>query len=167
MIRIAITGPESSGKTTLARDLLEEIGIDSCPEFAREYLNNRQGNYSFSDLDTIALRQVEIWKKATSHLICDTEMTVIKIWSEVKFGKVSPIVMDLYKKQVFDHYFLCRPDIPWESDPLREDPGRREWLFKLYEKELYTLQRPFTILEGSKNNRLKECMNFLQKLNLF
>jgi len=166
MMRIAITGPESSGKTTLAMELSQELGVHSCPEYARAFLDSAKGEYSFSDLDTIASGQVELWQIAIPPIICDTEMTVIKIWSEVKFGKVSPLVMNLYNEQVFDHYFLCAPDIPWEPDPLREDPDQRDWLFQLYENELIRLRRPYTILTGGKKDRIKKSRDVLEKLNL-
>jgi len=166
MMRIAITGPESSGKTTLAIELSQELGVNSCPEYARTFLQGTKGKYSFSDLDKIASGQIELWQTATSPIVCDTEMTVIKVWSEVKFGKVSPLVMNLYNEQVFDHYFLCTPDIPWEPDPLREDPDQRDWLFQLYENELIRLRRSYTILTGGKKDRIKKSKYVLEKLNL-
>ena len=166
MLRIAVTGPESSGKTTLATELSQELGVDSFPEQSRTFLHSTNGVYSFSDLDTIALGQVQLWQIATPPIICDTEMTVIKVWSEVKFGKVSPLVMNLYHEQVFDHYFLCAPDIPWEPDPLREDRDQRDWLFQLYEKEFIALRRPFTVLTGSKKDRFKKSRDVLEKFNL-
>ena len=163
---ISVAGGTASGKTTLATELSQELGVHSCPEYARTFLHSTNGVYSYSDLDTIASGQVQLWKTATQPIICDTEMTVIKIWSDVKFGKVSPLVMNLYHEQVFDHYFLCAPDIPWEPDPLREDPDQRDWLLQLYEKELIALRRRFTVLTGSKKDRLKKSRDVLEKLNL-
>lgn len=166
MIRIAITGPESSGKTTLAIDLSKELNANYAQEYAREYLDKRGGAYSFSDLDNIALGQLNLWSISAPILIADTEMTVLKIWSEDKFGALSELIEQIYSDQHFDHYFLCSPDIPWEPDPLREDPDRRQYLFECYEKELLTHNRPYTLLSGSKEERTKKCIQQLQKLKL-
>ena len=164
MIRIAITGPESSGKTTIALELSKEFGIHFCHEYARAYLNNTKGEYSFSDLDRIALGQLALWKKASPPMICDTDMTVMKIWSEVKYGNLSPLIDRMYHKQHFDHYFLCQPDMPWDPDPLREHPKDRDWLFDLYVKELKNMNRPFTILHGTPEERLKQSTVVIHSL---
>jgi len=69
-------------------------------------------------------------------LIADTELTVIKIWSEYKYNSCSEFILNSYENQAFDHYFLCKPDIPWEPDPLRENENERDELFQLYLAEL-------------------------------
>lgn len=164
MIRIAITGPESSGKTTLSQQLGLHFQIPVAPEFARIFLESRKGTYSFSDLDLIAQGQVDSWNNLDTTHLCDTEMTVMKIWSEVKFKKISPLIQKFYRDQHFDHYFLCRPDIPWEPDPLRENPYDRNDLFELYKKELTSLNRPFTIIEGSEKDRMDRCIHKIEEL---
>lgn len=166
MIRIAITGPESCGKTTLAMDLSKLLNATYAAEYAREYLEKREGIYSFSDLDNVVLGQLNLWETNVDILVADTELTVIKIWSEDKFGHSSSLIDQHYRSQHFDHYFLCSPDIPWEPDPLREDPNRRIILFECYEKELRALNRQYTILQGSKEERIKKSIEQLQKLKL-
>jgi len=166
MIRIAITGPESCGKTTLAMDLSKQLNATYAAEYAREYLEKREGMYSFSDLDNILLGQLNLWKTYGDILVADTELTVIKIWADDKFGSSSSLIDQHYKSQHFDHYFLCSPDIPWQPDPLREDPNRRIMLFECYEKELRALNRQYTILQGSKEERIKKSIEKLQKLKL-
>jgi len=166
MIRIAITGPESCGKTTLAMDLSKHLNATYAAEYAREYLETREGRYSFSDLDNILLGQLNLWKMNGDILVADTELTVIKIWADDKFGSSSSLIDQHYKSQHFDHYFLCSPDIPWQPDPLREDPNRRITLFECYEKELRALNRQYTILQGSKEERIKKSIEKLQKLKL-
>jgi nicotinamide riboside kinase len=84
-------------------------------------------------------------------------MTVIKIWSEYRYNSCSEFIEKAYEEQQFDHYFLCKPDIPWEFDPLRENPDNRDELFELYHNELLGMNRSFTILEGSIEERLKTC----------
>lgn len=159
MKRYAITGPESSGKTTLTFALAKQYNCSFTPEFAREFLMAQKGIYSKEDLDLIAKGQLELWGKHSNKplLFCDTEMLVLKIWSEFKYDSCSKFISEALDQQQFDHYFLCRPDIPWIEDPLREHPEQREELFILYEKELQKRNLPYTIVEGDLENRLKIC----------
>ena len=163
--RFAITGPESSGKTTLSRALAEHYNTNWIPEFARAYLEKTNGIYTEIDLDLIAKSQLDTWKNAKEEaiLFCDTEMLVMKIWSEFKYGKCSSFIKKAFQNQQFEHYFLCRPDIPWEEDPLREHPQQREQLFDLYHKSLIEHNLPFTIVEGELSDRLNICKNVLEK----
>jgi len=119
MIKIAFTGPESSGKTTLCEVISKQLGCQWAPEFAREYLKNKAG-YDLNDLDIMAQEQAHRWDnfKNQKLILCDTEMLVFKIWSEMKFGASTTIIDQLYKRQNFNYYFLCKPDIPWEEGML-------------------------------------------------
>jgi nicotinamide riboside kinase len=80
-------------------------------------------------------------------------MHVFQIWSQVKYAEVSPVISKLLHAQQFDHYFLCAPDIPWEADPLRENPLNREMLFGLYREQLEKYGRSYSILTGNLENR--------------
>jgi len=164
MIRIAITGPESSGKTTLANELAIKTKGSWIPEFAREFLNCLNRPYTKDDLDTIAKGQLEAWEAAPESKIqfCDTEMLVLKVWSDFKFGTSSVFIMEAINKQQFDHYFLCKPDIIWEEDPLREHPEQREELFELYLAELINRNLPFTVISGSLKERVDTCLQIVQ-----
>jgi nicotinamide riboside kinase len=158
MRRFAITGPESSGKTTLTSALAEQHHGSWIPEFAREYITERNGIYTIDDLDIIAQKQFDLWKGRTEDLVfCDTDMTVMKVWSEFKYGACSALINSLFDQQQFDHYFLCRPDIAWEEDPLREHPEQREELFEIYRRELSGRNLPFSIIEGDLEQRLEDC----------
>jgi NadR type nicotinamide-nucleotide adenylyltransferase len=163
MRRYAITGPESSGKTTLSQLLAEEFNGEWIPEFAREFLLERKGIYTQKDLDLIAEGQKQLWENVSNHslVFCDTEMIVMKVWSEFKFGSCSEKIQDFVKEQQFEHYFLCRPDIVWEEDPLREHPEQRDELFEWYLRELKNYNLPFTIVEGSIIERLKICSELI------
>ena len=149
-LRIAFTGPESSGKTTLAAWLSSFLELPIVEEYARTYLAD-QIEYKPEDLDFMAKKQVEWWPN--HGLVADTEMHVFQIWSQVKYAEVSPVISELLHAQQFDHYFLCAPDIPWEADPLRENPLNREMLFDLYLEQLEKYGRNFTILTGNLENR--------------
>jgi nicotinamide riboside kinase len=165
MKRFAVTGPESSGKTTLAIALAEQYAGIFIPEFARGYLEQKNGIYSIEDLDRIAEKQLALWEEVSAEkiLFCDTEMLVLKIWSEFKYGTFSRFILEAFRQQQFEHYFLCRPDIDWEEDPLRENPEDREELFERYLSELKKQQIPFTIVEGSLENRMNICADIITK----
>jgi nicotinamide riboside kinase len=162
-MRIAFTGPESCGKSTLAKWLSEMYRLPLSEEFAREYLSQKE-SYIQDDLDSITLGQLADWQKKGAEFVADTEMTVLKIWSEYRFQQASQYILEAHKKQHFTHYFLCAPDIPWEPDPLRENPSNRDELFLLYEAELIKNEWPFTILKGSLKERQKEVLFVLENL---
>ena len=155
--KFAITGPESTGKSTLTQQLSEFFGEPFVPEFARDFLTEKGGLYTEADLLLIAQGQIQsencLLPKATRFLFCDTEMTVMKIWSEVKFKTCNPRILQLYEEQEYDLYLLCSPDIPWQDDPLREHPHLRQELFEMYVKELEIKQRNFIVIKGNQYER--------------
>jgi nicotinamide riboside kinase len=162
-LKLAFTGPESSGKTTISilfADLVNGVWVE---EYAREYLKSKN-RYERIDLDNIAKGQLEKWTTENQILVADSEMTVIKVWSDYRYNGCSNFIELAYRNQEFDHYFLCKPDIPWENDPLRENPTNRDELFELYRIELQTMKRPFTILEGTIEERLNNCKTVLNWL---
>jgi NadR type nicotinamide-nucleotide adenylyltransferase len=167
MIRIAITGPESSGKTTLAEQLALQTNGTWIPEFAREFLEKLNRPYTQYDLDTIAKGQLLAWENApvSSLQICDTDMTVMKVWSDFKFGTCSSFILEALNQQTFDHYFLCQPDIEWEEDTLREHPEQRVELFELYLAELKVRNLSFTVIGGSLEERLVKCLKVLSTIS--
>ena len=163
-LKIAFTGPESSGKTTMAELIAEAYSTSYIPEYAREFLEDKT-TYTLDDLDIIAKKQVELCKASKNMLlISDTEMAVMLIWSHEKFKEVSPIIQYLWEAQDFDHLFLCAPDIPWEADKLRENPLDRERLFMLYEELLTKNNCSFSILRGSLNQRIIACKKQMELL---
>jgi len=163
-LKIAFTGPESSGKTTMAELIAEAYSTTFIPEYAREFLKDKT-TYTLADLDEIAEQQVELCKASKNTLvISDTEMAVMLIWSQEKFKEVSPIIQHLWESQDFDHLFLCAPDIPWEADKLRENPLDRERLFVLYEVVLENSKKPFTILKGTIDQRIIDCNKQMELL---
>ncbi|MGB6036389.1 MAG: AAA family ATPase [Cryomorphaceae bacterium] len=173
MIRVAITGPESSGKSDLAKALAEHFDTVYAPEFARVYLEKNGSNYSFEDLDEICRGQIAEEEKAmaAANEICffDTEMLVLKIWSKYRFGRVSNFVRQATLLRKYDHYLLCKPDLPWSPDPLRESPSReeRDVLFNLYRNELESGSCSYSIIEGQGDERLGSAVNALNGLKFF
>lgn len=172
MTSIAITGPESSGKSSLARAITESLNAAYAPEYARMYLEIHGPHYSETDLLLFAQEQMKIWSQLKNsslfpndHLIADTELTTIKIWSEEKFKRVNQQIIEMYHEQQFDLYLLCYPDIPWEPDPLRENEHDRERLFTLYENELMGMNRNFIVVRGTQEVRLKTSLAKIHSLH--
>ena len=163
MQRIAITGPESSGKTTLARALAAHFGVPWVPEFARDYLAELDRPYVEEDLLRIAEGQLETEQRIASErpsmLVCDTDLLVVRIWSQEKFGRVDPRLEELVHRTEYHRTLLCRPDLPWEPDPLRENPLDRDRLFGLYEQELNALGRTYTVIHGGRTERLHRAVH--------
>ena len=165
MLRIAITGPESSGKTTLAKALSEHYNISFVPEFARTYLEKTEGKYKQLDLDIIAQGQLKsIISAEDTIVISDTDFSVLEIWSQYKYKNTSELINKLVQKELFDLHILCSPDIPWEADLLRENPNSRDLLFELYSKSLNSNNKNFIVVNGSAKNRLEKSIQAVDPL---
>jgi NadR type nicotinamide-nucleotide adenylyltransferase len=159
MIKVAITGPESSGKTTLCQSLADHFNVGYIPEFARTYLEKTDGKYTQSNLDEMAQGQLKsILSVLHSITICDSDFSVLEIWSKYKYGNVSDLINEFVKKNIFDLHILCSPDIPWEEDTQRENPNDRDELFELYKASLEIHDKHFIVVSGSHKKRLKESL---------
>lgn len=170
ILKIAITGPESSGKSTLAKTLADRHQTIYAPEFAREYLTKTDGEYQLSNLVEIAKGQLKNAKRAleSAQRICffDTDMLVLKIWAEFRYGEVPDFIENAFRESDIDGYLLCSPDIPWEPDPFRESPDPKErWeLFEIYRKELSSIKIPVCVISGKGENRLRKASQFIESL---
>lgn len=168
MTTIAFTGPECSGKTTLAKLCAERLGGLFVREYSREYLNDLSEKYTQGDLDKIAQGQADLIKQARSTsnelIFADTEMIVMKIWSVEKYGEVSSTIKKLLDTQKLDLIVLCKPDIPYEEDPLRENPTDRERLFECYLSELHEQNTSFIIVKGTLDERLERVEEEISKI---
>ena len=165
--KVCVLGPECTGKTELSKALANHYGTDWVAEYARAYLGKLGRPYDQADLLKIAhgqLRMEDEWiRDAKNLLICDTNLIVIKIWSEVKYGNAHPDILEKMAEHTYDLYLLTYIDVPWENDPLREHPTRREELYQLYLSELKKLQTPFVEVRGSLEERMKISIEAIQK----
>lgn len=163
--KIVLTGPESTGKTTLAIGLAKVLETNLVPEFSRPYLEGLGRKYEYSDLKYIYSGQKswedwheKKWQKPV--LICDTDWTVIRIWELFRFKTTHWTQHE--KPAPNTWYFLCSPDMPWSPDPLREDPHQRDALFALYLQLLTETQANFTILQGNDEQRLSTVQTVIR-----
>lgn len=166
--RVAIVGPECTGKTDLARFLASHYQTTWVPEFARTYLETLNRPYIKDDLTTIAAGQVQLENslagQANRFLFCDTNLVVIKIWSEFKYKALDSVILTLMQQQKYDLHLLTDIDLPWEDDPLREHPHQRQELFNLYEAELKNTKTKFTLIRGDYASRRAAAVRAVEEL---
>lgn len=165
--RILILGPESTGKSTLAEDLAAHFGEPWVPEFAREYLEKLNRAYEFEDLSEIAKGQIELEdelaQKAKKFLFVDTDLRVIKVWSEHKFDTVSGWILEEINRRIYSKILITDVDLPWEADPLREHPdlGMRQCFLDKYLDLASKSGFPFQLISGERTIRLETSINFI------
>lgn len=163
--RIAIVGPESTGKTTLAEQLAKHYKTLWVPEYAREYLDSINRPYVFDDLLTIARFQLEEEDRkaalAQKFLICDTNLVVIKVWGEFKYGKSHPWIDEQLKVRQYALHLLMDIDFPWIADPQREHPEHRKELFALYVDVVRSLGQTYEIIGGKPKARLEKAVELI------
>jgi len=184
--KIAIVGPESSGKTTLSDELMMRIGGGRVSDGTRELLEELDRPYVEDDLLQLARSQaqwfedapqfaMEHWAAVSSDdrfesnapmepVYFDCDILNIKIWSQEKFGRVDPEIERLVRELHYDLRLLCRPDIPWEPDPFRENPHDRDRLFEIWERELKAYGFPYVIIEGKREDRISKAVSVVEAL---
>jgi len=168
LIKIAITGPESTGKSRLAKELSEYYRTTWVPECAREYLNKYGPSYTASDVENIANAQLHREKQAeaTAHglLFYDTDLLVCQIWMENAFGKSPQWLKEAVNSATYHHTFLMNIDLPWQPDPLREHPDKRDFLFRWYERELIRANRVYTVISGDGYQRTLQAIQEIGRI---
>ncbi|WGH75017.1 ATP-binding protein [Tenacibaculum tangerinum] len=173
LVKVVLFGPESTGKTTLSRQLARHYNTVWAPEYAREYLqdkwNNERKTCEQHDLIPIAEGQIdlenELARKADKLLICDTDLLETKVYSEEYYGGfVDPKLDEAAIANTYDMYFLTYIDTPWEADDLRDRPEQRLEMFNAFENALKKYNRPYVLLKGDKETRLKKAVAVIDTL---
>ncbi len=166
--RIAIIGPESTGKTWLAKKLSNHYNTEMVSEFAREYFNDKEYKYSPDILVDIAKGQLENEEVAALSsngiLFCDTDFIVMKIWSKVVFDFVPDWIEKQVSEHVYDLYLLCFPDLEWEPDSLRSNPHNRQYIYDLFVNELEENNFNYKVVKELGNRRIKNVISFVDEL---
>ena len=173
LLRVVIYGPESTGKTTLARQLASHYQTTWVREFARDYLQKKWDQKkevcSRADLPIIVAGQIQLENeaiiKAKQILICDTNIVVTRVWSETHFkGYCDPQITACCKKFNYDYYLLTGIDVPWQKDDLRDRPNDRQMMFDYFKKTLDQLRENYSVLEGNQELRLQNAIAIIDKL---
>ena len=169
--KIAVIGPESTGKSTLCEQLALQFQTEWVPEFARNYLLEIRRPYTYEDLLYIAEGQVQVEDRMVNSVksefvFIDTEMYVMKVWCEYVFKKCHPFVLDEIVKRSYDAYLLCNTDLPWVADELREYPDleSRERLYHMYKDLMINQTTPWIDITGNYTERLQKAASFIQQL---
>ena len=164
--KVAVIGPECTGKSDLSAYLATYFKTEWVPEYARGYMDKLVRPYIQSDLLTIAHGQMriedEFARDANKVLICDTNLYVIKVWSEFKFGSCHEEILNQIATRKYDLYLLTNIDIPWEDDPQREHPQQRQELYNIYLREMKNQPVPFVEIKGERELRQKMAVNAVE-----
>ncbi len=165
-LHIIITGPESAGKTTLTLHLAHQLNAPWNAEVARTFLEAINRPYTQDDILTIASLQLfnlnAAKEKAAPIHIFDTSFLVLKIWLKEKYNTTVTWIEETLQNADNELYILCKPDIPWEPDPQRENELDRDRLFEIYEKELIDLGKRYLVVSGSPDERVEMVKEFLK-----
>jgi NadR type nicotinamide-nucleotide adenylyltransferase len=179
--KIVIIGPESTGKSTLCKQLAAHYQTVWVKEYAREYLLKNGTNYSFENLLDIAkgqvaseeleVRSLEAANKSKidnlrSKIFIDTDMYVMKVWCEFVFEKCHHWILNRIVERKYDLYLLCNIDLPWVKDELREYPDleSREKLYRHYKDIMVNQNVPWVDISGTYEERLQKAMAAVDKL---
>ena len=191
LIKVAVIGPESTGKSTLCEMLALHYDTQWCPEFAREYLLTHGMDYTYDDLLSIAKGQLamedeyvqsmvrssesgvnrstrdsELRTRNSELLFIDTDMYVMKVWCEFVFGKCHRWVLEQIVKRKYDLYLLCNTDLPWVKDELREYPDliTRDKLYHIYKDIMINQSTPWADISGDHNERTQKAIKAVDQL---
>jgi NadR type nicotinamide-nucleotide adenylyltransferase len=169
MYKIAILGPESTGKTALAKSLAEHFDAPWIPEYAREYVEKLINPYTYEDVCNIALKQIEQEiafeqqnSKTENYVFFDTDLIITKVWFSYCFEKIPDFLNERMKTCFFDLYLLCAPDLTWEPDPVREHGNDREFFFDWYKKEIEQTGKPYAVVTGTGKHRIQNAIDAIQ-----
>jgi NadR type nicotinamide-nucleotide adenylyltransferase len=150
--KIAVVGPESTGKSTMSAYLAKYYHTVWVPEFARDYCAKLTGPCTWQDEINMFYGQLaleaETLPQANKLLICDTTFITVKIWSDYTFGRSPQEVLDELPKHPYDLYLLLDIDLPWEEDPLRDFPHMREHFMQVWVNELQALDARYVLVSG-------------------
>lgn len=173
VVRVVLFGPESTGKTTLARRLARHYNTVWVKEYARDYLqdkwNNERKTCEQKDLIPIAIGQMalenDLAPKADKLLICDTDLLETAVYSLTYYGGfVNPILEEAARRNQYDLYLLTYIDVPWEADDLRDRPHLRQEMFDAFHQALIDYNRPYILLKGDKKTRYQTAVAAIDKL---
>ena len=157
MFKVGIIGPESTGKSTLAKYLAKRYNGVYVPEFAREFVEQKgTTEVSFEELCGIARKQIKELsslpfreESEVGLVFFDTELIVTKVWFDYAFHTVPDWLNEAIKAYPMDVYLLTYPDLPWVPDAARSngsDAIRME-LFERYQAEIEALNIPYYIIK--------------------
>jgi NadR type nicotinamide-nucleotide adenylyltransferase len=174
IFKIVVIGPESTGKSTLCQRLSDHFNTGWCKEYARDFLLQHGTDYTYDDLLKVAKGQANAedvfiqsmqWNEKKLAFI-DTDMYVMKVWCEFVFGKCHPYILNEILHRSYDGYLLCKPDLPWVRDELREYPDlkTRSLLYHHYRDILINQSTPWFEVNGEDPSRTAGAVEWVEQL---
>lgn len=167
MYKVALVGPESTGKSMLTQALARHFASDQVAEYAREYVEQLNRPYTYDDVCAIAQQQIAFEKKyatqqSTPYVYFDTDLIITKVWFDYCYGQVPDFVEKQLQTGFFDLYLLCEPDLPWEADPVREHGDDRNYFFERYRQEIERIGKPWVSINGQGEARTRNAINEIE-----
>jgi NadR type nicotinamide-nucleotide adenylyltransferase len=166
--RVCVFGPESTGKTTLARDLAAHFGTVMVPEYARALLEAQDGRLGPADIPRIARGQVAsedaLARNARRLLVCDTDLLTTTIWSDTLFGSCPEWIRHEADRRTYDLYLLMDVDVPWVADPVRYLPAGRQCFLDRCRRELEARGRRHVLLSGPWERRFRDACRAVEEV---
>ena len=163
MKRVVLTGSESVGKTTLAKQLGEHFGVPVAAEFVRGYYVERGGKLGFNDHGAIARGQMAsedaAIKRAKDLVVFDTDLVSTVVYCEHYFKMCPEWIREEALKRKAELYLLLKPDIPWVADGVRDRGTRREEMHTLFRGELLKMRAKFVEVDGASDARLAAALS--------
>ena len=163
---ICLYGPESTGKSTMARRLAARYQTTYVPEVAREMISSN--DFTIADILRIGREQtsrvLKNIKLANRVLFCDTDLITTSIYSDTYLHTIPDELSALEKKIRYDQYFLFDIDVPWVADGLRDLGGKRQEMFDRFKAELDRRQISYVLVSGSYEDREKAIVDVVDKL---
>lgn len=165
LMPIVITGPESSGKSSLAQILGSLYDVPVVKEYARWYLERYGKQYDYARLCRLAQLHQSFQSSQLplqGQVFLDTDMLNYFIWSREVFGEVPSWIRQAARRESQHRYLLTSPDLPWQEDQLRENPHNREVLFEHHRELLERWNRPYRIISGTGLERVQNAVKAVE-----
>jgi NadR type nicotinamide-nucleotide adenylyltransferase len=168
VIRVAVTGSESSGKTELAHRLGRHFAAPVAEEFVRDFAAERGGKLAFGDHGPIARGQMAsedaAMALANDLVILDTDLVSTVVYCEHYFGRCPAWIEKEARARAADLYLLLKPDIPWVADGVRDRGDRRDEMHDLFKQKLDDMRLPYVDIGGDREERFARAVRAIESL---
>ena len=166
--RVCLLGPESTGKSTLARQLADQFATVAVGEYARTLRESRQGDLEAEDMQQVARGQraaeEALARQADRVLICDTDLLSVWLWCERLFGLCPEWIRAEAGRRRPDLYLLTEADVPFVGDPAFDEPEERQAFGRRCLRVLRSQKRPYVRIRGSWDDRFHRARAAVRKL---
>ena len=172
VITVAVLGAESTGKTTLCRDLAAHFDSLWVSEYMRTYLqakwDDEQLTCTWDDLLPIAQGQIALENKLAKqvtqtsnenrYLFCDTSLFELMVYSHWYYGDCPAALEQAALAHHYDLILLTEVDIPWVADDLRDSPHQRDEISAYFASQLSKHRKPFQRISGDRKERVRQVV---------